>query len=384
MNLKHALGALSATTLAVGFGTGALSLTAVAGASTPDAATTHTHAVFLETDGTTGNAVLSYARSTDGTISLAGTFATGGLGGVASGATADPLASQGGLALVDGGKSLVSVNAGSDTVSVFAVQGTSLRLTQTIASGGSFPVSVAADGTSVAVLNAGGAGSVALFRLDGHQLKARASQTRSLQLTNTTPPDFLHGAGQIGFTPDGAHLIVTTKASSSSYEVFNVSSSGSLSASPVVTPSATPVPFAFSFDAAGHLVAAEAATSKVSTYTVNADGSLTNLGSVADGATALCWITEARGVFYGSNAGSGTVSSFTVNGSGAPILDAATAATTHPGTTDSAATPNGKFLYVESGGSGAVDGFRVNANGSLTPIETIWNVPVASEGIAVS
>jgi 6-phosphogluconolactonase (cycloisomerase 2 family) len=122
----------------------------------------------------------------------------------------------------------------------------------------------------------------------------------------------------------------------------------------------------------------------VSTYTVNADGTLTNIGSVADGATALCWITEAKGVFYGSNAGSGTVSSFTVDGAGSPSLDAATAATTHPGTTDSAATPNGKFLYVESGGSGAVDAFAVNANGSLTQIETLWNVPVAAEGIAAS
>ena len=138
----------------------------------------------------------------------------------------------------------------------------------------------------------GGAGSVALFRIDGHHLTYRGSQTRSLSLTNTTPPDFLHGAGQIGFTPDGAHLIVTTKASSSSYDVFNVSARGSLSASPVVTTSASPVPFAFSFDTAGHLVGVEAATSKVSTYTVNADGTLTSLGSVADGATALCWITE--------------------------------------------------------------------------------------------
>jgi hypothetical protein len=108
------------------------------------------------------------------------------------------------------------------------------------------------------------------------------------------------------------------------------------------------------------------------------------LGSVSDGAKALCWITGVTGTFYGSNAGSATVSSFSINGSGAPILDAATAAATHPGTTDSAASPEGKFLYVESGGTGAFDAFAVNANGSLSPIETVWNIPLGSEGIAVS
>ena len=102
------------------------------------------------------------------------------------------------------------------------------------------------------------------------------------------------------------------------------------------------------------------------------------------GGTALCWITGVNGTFYGSNAGTGTVSSFSVNGAGAPVLDAATAAVTHPGTTDSAASPDGKFLYVESGGSGAFDAFAVNANGSLNPVETVWNIPVGSEGIAVS
>jgi hypothetical protein len=31
-----------------------------------------------------------------------------------------------------------------------------------------------------------------------------------------------------------------------------------------------------------------------------------------------------------------------------------------------------------------VDAFAVNQNGSLSAIETVWNIPVGSEGIAVS
>ena len=384
MILARPLRALGALGLTVGFGAGAFGIASIASADPLPTTAVSSHAVFVETDQSSGNQILSYTRAADGTVSLAGTYSTGGDGGTAAGASADPLASQGGLALINGGRELLAVNAGSDTVSLFSVWGTSLVHTQTVASGGEFPASIAADGSTIAVLNTGGAGSVAEFRLVGATLVPLPWEVRSLGLDNTNPPDYLHGAGQVGFTPDGAHLVVTTKLSTSSYDVFNVSPEGNLSGTPVVTASATPVPFAFSFDAAGHLVGAEAGTSTVSTYTVEPDGSLTLLGSVSDGATALCWITGVNGTFYGSNAGSGTLSSFSVNGAGVPVLEAATAAVTHPGTTDSAASPDGKFLYVESGGSGAFDAFAVSANGSLSPVETVWNIPVGSEGIAVS
>jgi hypothetical protein len=67
-----------------------------------------------------------------------------------------------------------------------------------------------------------------------------------------------------------------------------------------------------------------------------------------------------------------------------PALVSATAATTHAGTTDSVVSPDAKFLYVESGGAGALDAYAIGASGSLTQIETIFNIPVASEGIAAS
>jgi hypothetical protein len=62
----------------------------------------------------------------------------------------------------------------------------------------------------------------------------------------------------------------------------------------------------------------------------------------------------------------------------------AVAASTHAGTTDSVVSPDAKYLYVESGGAGTVDVFAVSATGSLSPIETVFNVPPASEGIAAS
>ncbi|MGB7103640.1 MAG: hypothetical protein WBD82_03500, partial [Acidimicrobiales bacterium] len=377
MKLQTPIRVASATVLAIGVGL--VALAGGASATTPHSFSPR-QALFVETDASTGNSVLAYQRASDGTISFAGSYLTGGDGAAAANATADPLASQGGLTLVNNNSDLIAINAGSDTVTVFAVNGTSLTAIQQISSGGLFPDSVAASGRYVAVLNAGGAGSVAEFTWFNGLLVALPGQVRSLGLVNTTPPDFHHGVGQVGYTPNGQHLVITGKQSTNSYLVYSVAPNGALGAAPVTTPAVNALPFSFVFDSAGNLVATEASNSSVSTYRVNPDGTLTNLGTVSDGGTALCWISGANGYFYGSNAGSGTISSFDENRAGAPQLVKATAATAHAGTTDSVVSPDSDFLYVESGGAGTIDAYAIGAGGSLTQIETIFNIPVASEG----
>jgi hypothetical protein len=381
MRLTTAVRALAAAAIAAGVGLVASG--GIASAS-PSFGRHAGHALFLETDGTSGNQVLSYQRGPDGTVSFAGSYATGGVGATAANATADPLASEGGLALINNDTELVATNAGSDTISVFAVFGTHLVLLQQLSSDGLFPCSVTSRGSLVTVLNSGGAGSIVQFRSFGGFLDPHTAQVRSLGLSNTTPPDFHHGAGQVSYTPSGTQLIVTTKLSTNSFDVFSVSHNGVIGATPVVTAANNALPFGFTFDSTGNVVATEASNSSVSVYSDGANGTLTSLGTVSDHATALCWIVGANGYFYGDNAGSGTVSSFDENGAGAPQLVSATAATAHAGTTDSAISPDGQFLYVESGGAGTVDVFGIGVGGVLTQIETIFNVPVASEGIAVS
>ncbi len=390
MKLRTTIRAASAAVIALGVSFG---FTAVAGADGSSSiwSQTHRQALFVETDASSGNTILSYHRASDGTISFDGSFATGGLGASAtngSSSVADPLASQGGLTLVNNNQELIAVNAGSDTVTVFFVNGTQLTPIQQISSGGLFPVSVASNGRFVAVVNAGGAGSVAEFALLGGRLFPLPGQVRSLGLSNATPPEFHHGAGEVAYTPNGKFIIITTKLSPNEfggYDVFSVGFNGALGVSPVFTAAVNALPFAFVFDDAGNVVATEASNSSVSTYHVNSNGTLTNLGnSGTDGAKALCWISGANGYYYGSNAGSGTLSSFDENGSGAPQLVNATAATAHAGTTDSVVSPDGSFLYVESGGAGTIDAYAIGAGGTLTQIETIFNIPVASEGIAAS
>ena len=98
-----------------------------------------TRAVFVQSDNTAGNQIVSYSRSSSGALTQAGVFDTGGAGGVLEGSEVDHLASQGSLTYDAANGLLYAVNAGSNTVSVFAVLGDQLALRQVISSGGSSP-----------------------------------------------------------------------------------------------------------------------------------------------------------------------------------------------------------------------------------------------------
>jgi len=99
--------------------------------------------VFVQTDDTAGNRVVAYQRAADGTLTPAGSYPTGGRGGILAGSVVDHTASQGSLTCDPRHGLRYAVNADSDTISVFAVGGDRLVLRQVLGSGGTFPVSVA-------------------------------------------------------------------------------------------------------------------------------------------------------------------------------------------------------------------------------------------------
>ncbi|HSC49718.1 MAG TPA: hypothetical protein VLD16_05585 [Gaiellaceae bacterium] len=340
-------------------------------------------AVFVQTNELGGNRIAVFDRGADGQLTQVGLYPTGGLGGAAlPGTESDHLASQGSLAYDAQHQLLIAVNAGSDTISTFRVHGDQLELTGVLGSGGQFPASVAVHDRLVYVVNAGGAGVVEGFRIAGHRLVSIPGSARSLGLANTDPPNFLTSPGQVGFSPDGSELLVTTKASTSSIDVFAVGPDGRLSAAPVANPSATPVPFAFTFGAGGRLVAGEAGASSVTTYALAADGSLSDAKSAGDGQGALCWIQRVGDVYFVSNTASNDLSSFAVGPDGQPSLLQAVAATTNAGPIDLASS--GGYLYAETGLAGTVDEFQVGPNGTLTPIGSVTGLPPGLEGIAAS
>jgi 6-phosphogluconolactonase (cycloisomerase 2 family) len=343
--------------------------------------------VFVQTNEVDGNRIVVFEREHDGKLDREGTYATGGRGGIATpGTESDRLASQGSLVYDERRSLLFAVNAGSDSVSVFRVRGERLVLTDVDPSGGDFPASIAVHRNLLFVLNAGNEGRVQGFRIHGHHLHPLPGSNRSLGLANTDPPNFLTSPGQVGFTPDGRKLIVTTKASRSTIEIFEVSRDGRLSRDPVVNPSATPVPFAFTFDPFGRLVSGEAGMSVVTTYTIGRDGRLADPQSLSDNQVALCWIVQARGYYYVSNTGSNTLSGYRIDPSGRPTLITPTGvvASTPAGPIDMAVSGNERFLYAQTGSAGTVEVFHVERNGTLTRLQSVAGLPVGMEGIAAS
>jgi 6-phosphogluconolactonase (cycloisomerase 2 family) len=338
------------------------------------------HVVYVQTDDPSGNAVVVYRRGDDGTLSLAGQYSTGGLGGVLAGSQVDHLASQGSLAYVADAGALIAVNAGSDTVSVFGADGDRLQLRQVIGSGGAFPVSVATYGRLVYVLNALGGGSVQGYRLTRAGLVPLAGSGRALGLDPTAAPQFTNTPGQLAFSPDGSQLIVTTKMNGNDIDVFAVRRDGTLSAAPVVNPEPGTVPFAIAFDRAGHLVIAEAGTNALATFALGPSGTLTLLDQVGTGQAATCWVVSARGMLFASNAGSASLSGYASDPGGTLTLLGQT--TTDPGTVDASAVPGGRYLYVQTGAKGIVDEFRMSRDGALTEVGSV-TVPgaIGGEGI---
>lgn len=90
---------------------------------------------------------------------------------------------------------LLAVNAGSDSISVFGVDGDRLHLNQVVSSGGPFPVSLAVSGSLAYVLDAGLAGSVSGYTVGGGRLAPIRGPARSLRLANGNPPAFLGRSG---------------------------------------------------------------------------------------------------------------------------------------------------------------------------------------------
>lgn len=331
-------------------------------------------AVFVQLNGGDGNIIAAYSRGADGSLTPVGRFATGGRGGKEIGAPVDALASQGGLAAADDGRVLVAVNAGSGTVSTLRVGEHGLQRIGTVSSRGDFPSSVTVRGSRVYVLDAGGTGTVSGYRLDDGRLRPIAGAVASLGLANAPVPAFITAPAQIGLSPDGRTLVVTTKANNT-IVTFPVRRDGTLG-SAVVTASQGPVPFSFVFDRAGRLQVQQAGDGRNASYAVNADSSLTPLGvSAPSGGAALCWSVRIGRFLFGVNAGSGTITSWRLAHDGTSTIAEAVAGSAAGGLIDIAASRGGRFVYALNAVAGTVSVFANDRDGGLTPAGSVGGLP---------
>ena len=334
--------------------------------------------VFTQSNDAGGNHVLVFDRHRDGTLMAAGSHATGGIG------TGTGLGSQGALVLTDNGNLLVTVNAGSNDVSLFAVRRGGLHLLDTESSGGAMPVSVTVHGRLVYVLN-GGDNTISGLRIDNRALVPVAGSTRGLVHSDAIAP-------QIGFTPDGDQLVVTEKTTDT-IDVFNVHGNGTTGA-PRANASNGATPFGFAFDERGHLVVSNAAggatdASSLTSYRVRDNGRLVTIdGPVPTTETAACWVVvskNGRHVFT-TNTGSGSVSGCRIGNRGSlSLLETdGVSSTTGAGPIDVDFSGNGRFLYTLNGGSHSITIDRMRADGSLDPVGTVSGLPSAAVGLAAT
>ena len=157
---------------------------------------------------------------------------------------------------------------------------------------------------------------------------------------------------------------MATKGSTSSIDVFSVDANGSLGATPVVKPPQRRRRLRLPSIQRAVSISAEAGVNAIRpTHSAPTARSLARSRRQMD--RLARWIVGANGNFYVANAGSATISGYTVDASGKPSLIGATGVVgqTEAGAIDMAATSDGRFLYAESGGAGTVDVFAGMATG---------------------
>jgi len=342
-------------------------------------------AVYTMSNAAEGNSVLVFERDAVGKLAPAGEFGTGGLG------TGSGLGNQGGLIIDPANRWLFVVNAGSDDVSVLAIEEDGLMPVDRKPSGGARPVSLSYSHNLLYVLNAGGAAGTA-DSISGFSVGADGMLTpipgslQALSDTNTGP-------AQISFNDDGDVLVVTEKATDL-IDTFILDANGV--AGPVSTHESNgTTPFGFAIGKRDQVIVSEAAggaadQSSVSSYLLGEDGSLALVSaSVGTTETAACWATVSHdGRFtYTTNAGSGSISGYSIAFDGSLTLLDANGRTGNTGKgsgpLDMAFSNDGRNLYTLNGGNHTIGVFALKDKGGLAALNSQIDVPATANGLAV-
>jgi len=334
--------------------------------------------VYVQTNDADHNEVVVFARGVDGELERRASHLTGG-----KGSGAPHLPSQSSVVLE--GDRLFVTNAGSDDVTLFAIDGENLRTLDRVPSGGSTPRSVAVRGKRVYLLNTGGEPNLAGFSLEGDRLVEALGSIRSL------------GAGsdpaQVAFTPDDRSLLVTDRASDSIH-AFVVDDEG-LASDKVTHRSSGATPYGFDVRADGVLVVTEAAGAQVgkasaSSYRLEGPAKLAPVsGAVGSTRSEVCWAAiskDGRTVFV-TNFGDGTISTYAIGDDGSIEFREAVAATTvedEPGLRDEALSSDGRYLYALHADTGQVFGWEVGAHGTLAALGSANGLPLTAAGLAAT
>lgn len=337
-------------------------------------------AVFTSSNTSLANTVVAFRRNGSGALVPIAAYYTGGTGNDMG------LGSQNAVVMTENRQWLLTVNAGSNDISVFRVHGWGLELSSRTQSGGSTPISLTVHGNVVYVLNAGSGNNITGFRLlPNGDLWRIWNSTNELSGSQVGP-------AEVQFSADGRLLAVTEKATNK-IDTFRVDNQGRAFGRKTFD-SVGVTPFGFSFDNKNRLYVSEAfggaeGASALSSYATWPNGTISVISpSVPTNQTAACWTAiDSHGNFvYTTNAGSASVSGFKIMNSGNVGLITANGQTgltpegSHP--IDASITSDDKFLYVLGSGNVGISGFRRKNDGKLSYIGAATGLPASTSGLA--
>lgn len=353
--------------------------TVLAAPSNVDSRTTN-GAVFALTNAV-NNAVVAFNRNADGTLTKTGEYPTGGHG---QGVDFD---SQGGLQLSADHKFLYAVNPASDEVTVYEVNGSSLKKIQCIYAGDQ-PLSITLSNNGFAYAMDGSVASTGIFGFKVDQKTGILSPITNSTIATSTP---IGVPGTVTFSPDGRTLILTNKVGST-IDQYSVGANGD--AVLETTYASTGLrPFGAIFGKSNTLYVVESGlpafgNAGLSTYYLDKVDTNPLLKPVTKSEknqqTDGCWVIVTPDEKFAFTASfiTNAISSYKVAANGTATLIKEVAASPGEGTepVDLALSADGQYLYNLQRGGGAISGWQIQADGSL---KTLSNSFGAGQGIPV-
>jgi 6-phosphogluconolactonase len=360
-------------------------------------------AVYTETNQPSGNEVVVYRRSANGSLTEIQRASTTGAGSVGNQPFGQAfLDSNNAVELTNSGKLLFVVNAGDDSISSFRVGPKGkVKFADKIASGGDHPTSVDTHKGKLYVLNVDG-NNISGFRYRHNgDMTAIPNSTKPLATPPSTTPEGLPSpfADQVLFSKNGRVLVVPERLSNGymgQLDTFAISKKGEPGDAQANASNAF-IPFGLAWDNHGHLIVANGGAppnfspGSGSSYSLSGT-TLTPIDNELAGADATCWLAVTKNGKYVFMANQppmqlGSVSRFRIGDDGQLTLLGVTP-TTGPAA-DMALSRNSRFLYVQNvlnadgNGGATIDRYRVGSGGSLTHLGTTDSgVPDSASGMA--
>ncbi|KZV72173.1 hypothetical protein PENSPDRAFT_663971 [Peniophora sp. CONT] len=367
-------------------------------------------AAYFITNDPTGNYIVAADINADGSLTLASAVSTGGLGEHGNVTGADPLYSQGAIVVNTNASMLATVNAGSNTVSLFSIDpSTPSSLTAIgapVSSGGEFPQSVAFNdaGDKLCALNGGSIDGVQCFWVNATTgLKPITNSRRYMGLNQTTPATGVAGtASHIIFSADQNSVYAATKGNpavnTTGYiAAWDISDAGlSEEAYRLDMPTGGNLPFSIGLipGTNGSLLVTDAAVGyNIFDFSKGVPASLDSNATVAvpvEGQGAVCWNA------YSPKTGSFYLTDFLTNLVTEVAVDATTLNATQIAQYDTqgnaglidlevASFGGNDYLYVAMGTAAAIQVFSLDAPGQATRVQTVdLSGPAFSVGLALT